>query len=234
VIEVNMPRPATSGAPVLIRALLVVLILGATSTIVARAKQPGEVPPRAPFSSFPIRAGGWQGVENPPFDRAVLDMSGVDEHVNRTYYEGTGRARAAVGLYIGYYASQAQGDTIHSPLNCLPGLGWEPVSRDVLAITVPGASGPPIEVNRYVVQKQHERHVVLYWYQGRGRVIANEYWSKLWLMVDAVRSGRTDAALVRVIAPVRGGGPDAVRDAEQTAAQFVREMVPHLDSYLPR
>ena len=53
-------------------------------------------------------------------------MLGVDDYLSRAYYRADG---AVVGLYMGYYGSQRQGDTIHSPLNCLPGAGWEPVSR---------------------------------------------------------------------------------------------------------
>ena len=50
---------------------------------------------------------------------------GVDDYTKRTYFAPGG----GVGLYIGYHASQRQGATIHSPLNCLPGAGWIPVSR---------------------------------------------------------------------------------------------------------
>ena len=48
-------------------------------------------------------------------------------------------------------------------------------------------------MNRYVIQKGVDRQLVLYWYQSHGRVVANEYWSKFYLIRDAVRLNRTDA-----------------------------------------
>ncbi len=93
-------------------------------------------------------------------------------------------------------------------MNCLPGAGWEPVSKAARPLPTPTAPGRDIVVNRYVVQKGLDRQLVLYWYHGRGRVVASEYWSKLFLINDAVRSNRTDGALVRVIAPIPVGAED--------------------------
>ena len=96
----------------------------------------------------------------------------VDDYVNRVYVEASG---APVGVYIGYYASQRQGDTMHSPQNCLPGAGWRPIETGYQDLPTGSASS---RVNRYVIQKGLDRQVVLYWYQGRGRVVANEYINK--------------------------------------------------------
>ena len=61
------------------------------------------------------------------------------------------------------------------------------------------AATSTIEVNRVVIEKGLDRQVVLYWYQSHGRVVASEYWGKIYTVVDAIRLNRTDAALVRVI-----------------------------------
>ncbi len=55
-------------------------------------------------------------------------------------------ATVPVGLYVGYYASQRQGDTIHSPQNCLPGAGWQPVEtrRRRLATRRPHRAGQSV------------------------------------------------------------------------------------------
>jgi len=47
---------------------------------------------------------------------------------------------------------------------------------------IPVTAGESIEVNRYVIQKGLEKQVVLYWYQSHGRVIASEYWAKIYLL----------------------------------------------------
>ena len=83
-----------------------------------------------------------------------------------------------------------------------------------------------------MIQKGEERQLAIYWYQGRGRVIASEYASRVFLMLDAARYGRTDGALVRVLTPV---GPDA-GDAERAASrliEFVRTIFPRLNGYVP-
>ena len=135
----------------------------------------------------------------------------------------------AVGLYVGYYGSQQQGDSIHSPLNCLPGSGWEPVSKGALTVT---AGGRPITVNRYVIRKGVDRVLVLYWYQSHGRVVADEYASRAYMVWDAMRTHRTDAALVRVIVPIiEGEAPE--QEAEREGVSFVQSMFPLLENYLP-
>ena len=59
------------------------------------------------------------------------------------------------------------------------------------------------------MQKGLDKQLVLYWYQSHGRVVASEYWSKFYLVTDAVRMNRTDGAIVRVIAPVAGNSAEA-------------------------
>lgn len=206
-----------------------VLVLGAG--YVGTASKTEHVPLRSPLAQFPVDIGAWRGQDTEPFTPDILDVLGVDEYVSRVYQSD----RNSAGLYIGYYESQRQGDTIHSPLNCLPGSGWEPVSKSYLAIPVKTdtAGERDIIVNRYVVQKGLDQQVVLYWYQSHGRVIANEYRSKIFMVYDAVRLNRTDAALVRVISPRIGSDPGAEAAAGARAVAFVKAMFPLLDKYLP-
>ena len=91
------------------------------------------------------------------------------------------------------------------------------------------AGGTPIEVNRYLIEKGVERQAVLYWYQGRGRVVANEYVNKLWLMLDAARLRRTNGALVRLITPV-SSTPGAAFDE---LSAFTGAVFPRLAVHLP-
>ena len=57
--------------------------------------------------------------------------------------------------------------------------------------------------------------MVLYWYQSHGRVVASEYWGRIYTVTDAIRYNRTDAALVRVIVPILGDTP---ADVERRAS----------------
>ena len=204
--------------------LLAALILcaGAYGRHVAGQEQPVA---RVPLSALPRRVASWQAAADVPIEADVLAVLGVTDYANRTYLAADD---VPVSLYIGYYASQRQGDTIHSPQNCLPGAGWQPVSsgRETLE-----AGGARVPVNHYVIQKGLDRQVVLYWYEGRGRIVANEYANKLWLMLDAARLHRTNGSLVRVMAPA--ATQDALPVADAAARRFAAALLPQLSRYLP-
>jgi EpsI family protein len=214
---------------VLTRALVVFICLAGGATVLARAQGHETVPVRGSFAEFPMQIGEWRGVQEPPFDPAVLRVLGVSDYLTRAYFRAD---KAGAGLYIGYWESQRQGDTIHSPLNCLPGSGWDPVSKTT--IDVPnGIGNDQIAVNRYIVRKGLDRQLILYWYQSHGTVVASEYWSRLFLIRDAVRLNRSDGSIVRVIVPVPSNVENGETIAERTAAQFVKAMFPVLPSFLP-
>jgi EpsI family protein len=178
--------------------LTVAILLGAF--VMLQTMSHGEaIVPRKPLHTLPYSLGPWTGEEQPLQDQ-VLRVLGVSDYANRYY---SSLAQAPVQLYVGYYASQRSGDTIHSPKNCLPGAGWDPVQSGYATITIPGDR--PIVVNEYVIQQDQNKQLVFYWYQGRGRVIASEYASKFWMVADAISRNRTDGALVRVITPMNDG-----------------------------
>jgi EpsI family protein len=210
-----------------------VLLMGVA--LVAKADRIEPIAARESFARFPMTIDAWSGRRAADFDSKILTLLGVDEYLNRSYQQPSG---VPLGLYIGYYQSQRQGDAIHSPLNCLPGAGWLPVSKSDLPIQVKtsraaATTDRTIVVNRYVIAKGEQKQLVLYWYQSQGRVIASEYWSKFYMVWDAVRTNRTDAALVRVIVPLTGGADTAEAAAEAAAKAFVQSMFPLLGEYLP-
>jgi EpsI family protein len=90
-----------------------------------------------------------------------------------------------------------------------------------------------VDANRYVIQKGLNRQLVLYWYQSHGRTVASEYWSKFFLIRDAMRLNRTDAALVRVMVPIDPKANDGELLAEQQASEFVKSVFPLLPEYVP-
>jgi EpsI family protein len=205
------------------RILIVAALIGAAGAYASRGSAAEAVVARDPLVALPLAIGDWAGREAAPLADDIVATLGVDDYVNRRYArEGT----VPIGLYVGYYDSQRQGDTIHSPQNCLPGAGWRPVASRT--VDVP-AGARTLRVNEYVIQKGLDRQVVLYWYQGRGRVVANEYANKALLMLDAARLNRTNGGLVRVIAPVVTTTSAAVE--ELTA--FVAALFPHLEKHLP-
>jgi len=140
--------------------------------------------------------------------------------------DSTGAAPLGFSIYVGYYDQQTQGHSIHSPKNCLPGAGWEPLASEPEQVAT--AAGP-VTVNRYLLQNKTQQAVVFYWYQGRGRVAWNEYLVKWDMLKDAALRRRSDEALVRIVVPVRG----SVDSAAATAARVAATLVPALGNALP-
>lgn len=221
------------------RAAVITACLILSTVALAQASRSESTPLRVPLSRFPMELGVWKGAPAAPLDTKVLTQLAVDDYLNRVYRS---EGAIAVGLYIGYYKSQRQGETMHSPMNCLPGSGWQPIesgrARVALNPVVSGQTLAPLEINRYIVQKGGDNLLVLYWYQSHGRVIASEYWGKFYTVFDSIRLNRTDAALVRVVIPIPSadlgrGNRDGETRAEALGADFVRTMYPLLVHHLP-
>ncbi len=227
------PSLGWHAARLIPRTLVVVaLMLGAAATLRALSR-PEITPVRQPLAEFPLQISEWRGRNGKPFTDDVLAVLGVDEYITREYAAAT---RPGMSLYVGYYRSQRDGRTMHSPMNCMPGSGWEPTEKRRVWIEVPGAAGAAgtrVEVNRLVVQKGLDRLLVLYWYQGHGRVVASEYWGKIYTVLDAIRLNRSDGAMVRIITPLDGRDPEAQGHAERASVEFATALFGTLGAYLP-
>jgi EpsI family protein len=77
---------------------------------------------------------------------------------------------------------------------------------------------PAFVANRYVIQNGDRKELLIYWYQGRGRSVASEYWGKIYTVIDSVRLRRSDGAMVRVMVPVGGSESEAIAAATDLAA----------------
>ncbi len=206
--------------------LLIILITG--GALIHLWERAGEARiERDPLKSFPATLGAWQR-RGPDvrFDAQTEAVLRADDYVMRDYVLPNGRA---VNFYVGYYASQRSGATYHSPLNCLPGSGWTMTDPATVAIT-PADGGPAFEANRYIIQNGDTRQLLIYWYQGRGRAVASEYWDKMYSVADSVRRRRSDGAMVRVLAPVGKSESEALETATDLAAHAATE----LHRYVPR
>ena len=207
-----------------VRLVIVVLVLlGGTALL--HAMSHGEpVVAREPLRDLSYRIGSWNGMEV-PMEQSVVQAVGVTDYTSRRYVNSSA---PGVDLYIGYYASQRTGDTIHSPKNCLPGSGWDPIRAGYTTIPLP--SGRTIEVNEYVIAQGLDKQLVFYWYQGRGRVVASEYWGKFYMIDDAITRNRTDGALVRLITPIVADDETA---AHTRLEEFAQAVFPSLSNFIP-
>lgn len=205
-------------------ALIVSAILLFQAGLLYSSIRPENLPMSRPLAQVPASLGPWQLVQESPVDQETQDILQADDLLNRVYVSGN----RAASLFVAAFRTQRTGKAPHSPKNCLPGSGWEPLSSGMVAIDVGLPS--PVTVNRYTISHGGDRAVVLYWYQSRDRVIASEYNAKFWTVVDAIRLNRTDTALVRVLVPVIDHDENT---AAGTAYAFVQSVFSTLKSYLP-
>jgi len=169
---------------------------------------------RKPLKDFPDQIGAWQKMgSDQVLDQATMQVLKASDYVLRDY---VGPNRQSANFYVGYYATQREGVSYHSPLNCLPGAGW--MLSDPAKVTLPLANGSSFTANKYIIQNGSNKSLMIYWYQGRGRAVASEYWGKIYTVIDSVRLRRSDGALVRVTVPLTNSEADALRSASDLAA----------------
>lgn len=204
----------------------VTLVLVAQAVLSYGFSRTEVIPQNRPLSSLPTKLGDYELLQEGVVEKEVQDVLKADELLTRSY--GRRGAQVAAHLFVAYFRTQRTGQAPHSPRNCLPGSGWVQELSDIQKINVPGRE--PIEVNRYVVAKGENRSLVIYWYQSRDRVVANEYAAKLYVVADAIRYNRTDTALVRVVVPIPEGNVDA---AQAEAERFIRNSFGTLRQHFP-
>ena len=179
---------------------------------------------RRPLSEIPAQLGIWQQKgRDVRFDVESEKVLRATDYVMRDYF-GPGKR---LNLYVGYYESQRTGATYHSPQNCLPGTGWEMKDPQLLEIST--TDGRNFKVNRYIVQRGSHREILIYWYQGRGRITASEYEDKVYTSLDSVLKRRSDGAMVRIMTPV---GKDEGRSLE-AALELSSLLADNITPFLP-
>jgi EpsI family protein len=210
-----------------IRFFVLTLLLLATFGLLRARVREEVLPAHESLSRFPLSLGAWQGTDR-PITPAIREVLGPGDFLSRDYFDSS--QHQAANLFIAFFPSQRQGDTIHSPKNCLPGAGWIPVQSK--RIWIDGQDGRRVAVNQFLVDKGGEKALVLYWYQAHGRVTPSEYTAKYRLVTDSIVMNRSDGALLRVTTPLKNG--ENPSDAEARAVQFALLAVPFLDRFIPR
>ena len=180
---------------------------------------------RKELKDFPQSIGAWQRTGSDQIlDEETLKVLRASDYLLRDFRKPDGHV---ANLYVGYYATQRTGATYHSPLNCLPGSGWTLSEPGKATIGLP--DGSSFVANKYVIQNGDHKSMMIYWYQGRGRNVASEYWGKVYTVFDSVRLRRSNGAMVRVTVPV--GASEAT--AEQTAIEFASTASSVLPEFVP-
>jgi len=186
-----------------------------------------HIPSEKPLANFEIPSAQWSPVRELTIDEDTRQVLNADDTLWRAYQNR--ETGDVLSLFVAYFATQRTGKTPHSPKNCLPGSGWTPSEAGIIKISQPNYSRQ-ITVNRYIVSRGDNQSVVLYWYQGHGRVIASEYEAKIYTVLDSLRYKRRDTSLIRVVQGVTAGN---TRRATDDAISFVKAFFQPLRDYLP-
>jgi EpsI family protein len=207
-------------------AVLLVAIVGAGVLVNAWAYLGEAHVDRKALKDFPEQIGDWRKSKaDQVIDDETMKVLRASDYLLRDYRGPDGQV---ANFYVGYYASQREGASYHSPLNCLPGAGWTLNNPDTVTISLP--DGSSFVANKYVIQNGDYKNLMIYWYQGRGRAVASEYWGKVYTVVDSVRLRRSDGAMVRVTVPLDNSETAALekaKDLSAKAAAALPEFVPN-------
>ena len=208
--------------------IVTVILLGTTLAISRTVDFREKIPAKKDLAQFPLKIDKWTADRRQRMAQQFLDVLDLSEYVIMDYQNNDGKK---INFYVAYYESQRKGESIHTPATCLPGGGWTFDQSGTVKITgVPGKHGT-YEVNRAVMQFGNYRQITYYWFPARGRILNNAYQLKIYNFWDALTKQRTDGALVRLITRVYDG--EKLVDAEKRLQNFVRDVAPVLDEYLP-
>lgn len=210
------------------------LILGACVTLAAAISW--ELAPdrdtaplvRERFTTFPTTLGDWQSSAPHQLDRNIEIALGADDYYQVDLFSE--QESQPVGLFMAWYADQSQGG-VHSPEICLPASGWEIAWLERSEISQVIDYPEPFNINRAIIQKGETRMLVYYWFEQRGRKVAWDVAAKFHLLMDGIRTGQTDGAIVRLTTPIQPGESDAAAEARLHSA-LVDVMEP-LPRFLP-
>jgi EpsI family protein len=209
-----------------LRFLTAVVLLAGTLGLLHSRPDKDLNPPSEPLSSIPNEVAGYTGSDR-EIDQESLDILGAGDFLSRIYTRGP--LQVPIGLFVAYFPTQRTGVSIHSPKHCLPGAGWYFESSQY--VDLKDAEGKPHRVGEYIIANGERKQFVIYWYQAHGRSVADEYWAKVYMVLDAIRMNRTDGALVRVITPM--GADEDVATAKARAEGFAAQLAPVLPRFIP-
>lgn len=110
------------------------------------------------FNDMPMQMGEWRG-ENTALDPKIAVATDAKIIVNREYRDNAGHS---ISLHTAVFDKPAEG-VFHSPINCYRTNGFEDISQtqEMLRIN----DGLTIPVNVSLWKRNHDKVMVVYWYQ---------------------------------------------------------------------
>ena len=212
----SMLRPFSGG--VVIALTLILLAQVALSRMVSVDEQSMSSPS---LEGLPTRIGSWTASGNGALESNVEEYLRPDSYISRDYVADS--RTAPMNVFIAYFKSLQNSYGPHSPKYCLPGSGWLVRSTSIVNVNMPNWPGA-VPVNQYELERDGKRILVVYWYQNKRKVWAEEFRAKLFLLPDLLRYRQFDVSLIRIITPLETY-PSSER-ASQATIQFAQTLFP--------
>ncbi|SFJ55847.1 VPLPA-CTERM-specific exosortase XrtD [Celeribacter neptunius] len=209
--------------------MVAAVLITAASAVLVPALRP-DAPPlvREVFALFPRTIENWRG-QTMILDDDVERVLGANDYIMSLYTSPD--QREPVEFFSAWYASQTEGQGIHSPEVCLPSGGWEIHSLEKAQVSFPNTVYGSFTVNRAIIEKQTEQQLVYYWFEQRGVRMTNDFAAKLTVLRDGLTKGRTDGGIVRFVTKIGEG--ETVQEAEQRMQTFMAQALQKLPEYIP-
>ncbi len=203
-------------------AIVSVAFIGISKTVTVETL---TIPERELFAKTPSEFEGWRSTLR-PLTAEVAETLGADDTI---VVDLVSPEDEYINLYMAYLSAQRDGRSWHSPRQCIPGGGWKIEKHDI--VRTRASDGRPFAYNRMIIANGSNRQLVYYWYDQRGRKMANEFVMKFYLLVDAVLRKRGDGAMVRVITPISNDTSEA--EADEKIQKFIGKLEGFLPKYIP-
>ena len=201
-------------------------LIAVSGAIIHSTESKIVIPDRQDFDELSLEFGpGWK-VEESVLDVNTERVLNADDYIVLNLESPEGEI---FNLYTAYLVYQKDGGSWHSPQQCLPGGGWRITHNDIVEASREG--GESYHYNRLIIKNGDTRYLVHYYYDQRGRRIANEFMMKIALVWDVLTQRRSDGAMIRLMTPILP--EDGVEGAEERMRWFqlrVEELTP---PYIP-
>lgn len=177
-----------------------------------------------PLEDLPQEFGEFKGQDASP-SKTAFDEPTADARIVRVY---TGkRDDQPIHVFVGYWENQNETKRIKSPSYVAEGWGYYWIKTR----TVAQGSDREIKVKEFLNERGNKRELVYYCYIINGKVVADEYRSRVLTMMNSLVHGKNNVALLRVSLPVTDDVP--LERVEQYGEAFIHDFLPLLGSHLP-
>ena len=209
------------------RITILLLILTVTYFVLNSTDTVTKTPILKPLELFPQQIGKWTLVKKHSLSAPIIEKLGTDDYIDYVYASPHGNP---FYLYVSYFGAVGVTGSYHSPKNCLPGGGWKFTDIRPLKLHIHQSGPRQVSVNLAFIQNRAEKQLMIYWFQNRGRIIASEYWEKIYLVIDSIFKRRRDGSFIRILTTFpENNSPE--NDPE--IKEFVGKTLAALESFLP-